>query len=119
MLALCGLGSAESARWPEAQGYLSDQVLFRYGTEEAGVVGVRPVVSHDEDVVLGHDHRAEGVDAGCFVGRTLLGGQEVGFVWWRAVHQQDAFLYRDLFPRDAHDTFYDLFVLTLVDALED
>ena len=75
MLVLCGLGNAESAWWPEAQGDLSDEVLFRYWAEESGVVGVRPVVSHDEDVVLGHDHRAEGIDAGYFAGGgALLGG---------------------------------------------
>ena len=119
MLVLYGLGSAEPAWRPEAHGDLSDQVLFRNGTEEAGVVGVHPVVSHDEDVVLGHDHRAEGLDDGCSVGGALLGGQEVGFVWRLAVHQQDTFLHRDLFPREAHDPFYDLFVLTIVDALED
>ena len=120
MLVLCGLGSAESAWWPEACGDFSDEVLFREGAEKSGVVGVRPVVSHDEDVVLGHDNRAEGIDTRYFAGGgALLGGQEVGFVRWLAVYQQDAFLYRDLFSRKAHDPFYDLFVLTLVDALED
>ncbi len=72
---MCRSGGAETAWWPEARGDFSDEVLFRYGAEEARVVGVRPVVSHDEDVVLGHDHRAEGVDAGYIVGGgAFLGG---------------------------------------------
>src|SRR5215210_7482547 len=119
MSMLCRLGGAELAWWPEAQRDLSDEVLLRDGAEEARVVGVCPVVSHDEDVVLGHDHRSEGVDAGSFAGGGAFSCGDVGLVWRFAVNQQSAFLYRDLISRQPDDPFYDLFVLFLVDAFED
>ncbi len=63
MLASCGSRGADPARRPEARGDFSDQVLLWNGAEEARVVGVSAVVAHDEEVMLRHDHRTEGIDA--------------------------------------------------------
>src|SRR5215211_4278352 len=84
---------ADTVRRPEAQEGLAFYVLLRYGTEEARVAGVRPVVSHHEVVPFGYRRRGERAPV-----RELL--VHVGFYLALAVHEERAAPDRDLVPRN-------------------
>src|SRR5829696_7056041 len=110
------LGQADAVRRPEAEEGLPDQVPLRHRPEEAGVEGVRAVVPHHKDVVLGDGLRAEGAGLRRPAGAGL--SPQVWLLYLLVVYEEVAVLQLQAIARDGDDALYQGF-LSAVGALEE
>jgi len=101
--------------WPEDHERLTLYVLQGNRPDEARVARVGPVVTHHEDLALGHHRRAEGTRIrGSFV--------NVGLLLALAVDKECPVLNRDFVSWQPYNALYQILLATLgatLDALED